>query len=278
MGLAPCVWADPIKGTGNALDVAATIRTLQDNGFNCVVDVIEDGPPTSFTDFKRLLAAAQAAGISVWVGLSPPSERADSLPYKADYVRWMKELAQLSLQYPVLRGVNIDDLLIGISVKTFTRPYLRSLYQAKQEINPKFLFVPTIYDLDQEVADRLAGCVDGVWLWWENLDANGGLRSFLENSRLVVANRFPIYAGIYAHSTTWHKASPTANTFRGALEIGCRYADGAVMFMFPLAPNSPANSLLTVARSFAHGGSAELAGKCGLGSTNPPTKPSGNGP
>ena len=50
--------------------------------------------------------------------------------------------------------------------------YLRQIYQAKQEINPKLLFVPTIYDLDQDVADRLAGCVDGVWFWWVNLEHN----------------------------------------------------------------------------------------------------------
>lgn len=66
MGLAPCVWAEPLHGTDNALDVAATIRTLQENGFNCVAQVIANGPPTSFEDFRHLLAAAQPAGISVW--------------------------------------------------------------------------------------------------------------------------------------------------------------------------------------------------------------------
>lgn len=273
MGSAPCVWAAPLRRTDNALDVAATIHTLQDNGFNCVAHVIENGPPNSFADFQRLLAAAQPAGISVWPVLIPPSEGASSLPYRTDYVGWMKEMAKLSLQYSALRGVNIDDLFSGISTKTFTRDYLKQIYQAKQEINPKLLFVPTIYDLDQDVADRLAGCVDGVWLWWVNLEHNAGLRTVLEDSRVIVANRFPVYSGVYSHQTSWHKEGrPAPKTLRSALEIGCRYADGVIIWNLPLSPNTPDNAWLATARDFAPGGSADLAGKCGLGSTHPPTK------
>ncbi len=110
MGSAPCIWAVPIRGKDNALDVPAMIRALQNNGFNCVAEVIDSEPPHSFADFQRLLSAAQTAGISVWAILIPPSEGASSLPYKDDYLGWMKELAKLSLQYSALRGVNIDDL------------------------------------------------------------------------------------------------------------------------------------------------------------------------
>ena len=173
MGRAPCAWAEPLRGAGNALDVPATIHTLQDNGFDCVAHVIGAGPPNSFEDFKRLLAAAQPAGISVWPVLLPPSE-GTSPPFKADYQGWMKAMAHLSLQYPVLRGVNIDDFLDPPNAKTFNRSYMCSLYQAKQEINPQLLFLPTIYELDQAMADQLAGCVDGVWLWWTNLVGNMG--------------------------------------------------------------------------------------------------------
>jgi hypothetical protein len=266
MGEAPCVWAFPLKGADNQLDVATTISTLKDNGFSCVGQVITDQPPNTFDDFRRLLVAAQAAGISVWPVLIPPSEGGNSLPYKTDFVGWMKELAHLSLQYPVLRGVNIDDLMSGISPKTFTRPYLLTLYKAKQEINPNLLFVPTVYDLDQAVADRLAGAVDGVWFWWVNLEHNSGYRSHIENTRLVVANRFPVYGGVYAHSTSWHtEGAPAPATLKRSLQIACKYGDGAVIWLLPLAPNSSANELLKTARGFAPGGSEELAGKCGQG-------------
>lgn len=43
----------------------------------------------------------------------------------------------------------------------------------------------------------------------------------------------------------------------------------------PLSPNISDNSLVAVASAFAPGGSADLAGKCGLESVNPTTKPRG---
>jgi hypothetical protein len=270
MGRAPCIWASPIAGPDSALDVSATIRSLQDNHFNCIAQVIENRPPNSFTDFKRLLAAARSAKISVWAVLIPPSEGGTSQPYGTNYVGWMKAMARLSLKNPALRGVNIDDLLSGISTRTFTRQYVCSIYQAKQLINPKLLFVPTIYDLDRGVADHLAGCVDGAWFWWVNLEHDDGMRSLLEDSGVVVANRFPIYAGVYAQKTSWHpQGRPSLKVFRSALEIGCRYADGVIIWNLPLSPNSSANAWLAGARDFAPGGSANLAGKCGLGSTSP---------
>jgi len=81
LGPAPCAWAEPIRGVDNALDVPATLRALRDNAFSCIAQVISNSPPDSFADFKRLLAAAQPAGISVWPVLIPPSEGATSLPF-----------------------------------------------------------------------------------------------------------------------------------------------------------------------------------------------------
>lgn len=264
MGSAPCAWAVPIRGPSNTLDVSVTIQSLRNNGFDCYVHVIENAPPNTFEALEPLLPAAQAAGISVWPVLIPPSEGGNSLPYKTDYIQWVKALTQLSLKYSALRGVNIDDSLIGISSKTFTRSYLCRLYQTKQRINPKFLLIPTIYDLDRGVADRLAGCVDGVWLWWVNLEITNGMRSLLEDSQFVVEGRFPVYAGVYAHRTSWHQeGDPVPKILQRALEIACRYSDGAVIWNLPLAPKSGMNPLLDVARSFAAGGSAALAGKCG---------------
>jgi hypothetical protein len=265
LGSVPCVWAVPIQGRHSELDVGATVRDLQSNGFDCLVQVVSNKPPNSFTDLKRLLVAAQPAGISVWPVLIPPSEGASSLPYRSDYVQWMKTLAGLSLRYPVLRGVNVDDLLIGTSSPTFTRAYICHMYQAKQRINPRFLFTPTVYELDTGVATRLAGCVDGVWLWWVNLEKNDGWKSLLEDSRVVVDDRFPVYGGVYARSTSWHRqGDPAPAIMNGALETACSYADGAILWSLALTPPSDAQSLLGVARSFTHGGSSAFAGHCGI--------------
>jgi hypothetical protein len=270
MGSAPCAWGAPLRGQDNKLDVSATIRDLKNNGFDCMVQVVGSAPPNSFEDLKRLLPAAQVAGISVWPVLIPPTEGGDSLPYRTDYLTWMKTLARLSLKYSSLRGVNIDDLLIAQNANLFTHAYLCSLYQAKQRINPKFLFVPTVYDLGPPEANRLGGCVDGVWFWWVNLEKTDGWTSLLEDSRVVVGNRFPVYGGVYAHSTSWHKqGNPAPIIMKQALEIACRDADGAVIWELPLAATPANDPLLAVARSFAAGGSADLAGRCGLASTSP---------
>jgi len=268
MGSAPCVMEDQAleepTGPGHALDVNTTIKYLRENGFNCYVLGIESTPPYSFEDLKRLLSGAQGTGISVWAELFPPSEPAVQLPYKGDYEKWMEVLAHLSRQYPALRGVNIDDYFSGISAKTFTRAYTCHLYGVKQQINPNFLFVPTVYELGPDVVNRLSGCVDGVWLWFTNLGNNDGMRTLLEDSRPLVVGHFPVYAGVYAHSTTWHRTSPPKpNVLEGALEIACRYSDGAVMWNLPLGSKLDDNPLLAVARNFTAGGTASLAGKCG---------------
>jgi hypothetical protein len=45
-------------------------------------------------------------------------------------------------------------MLVGFNRKTFAHPYLSVLYREKQKINPRFLFVPTVYELDSSVAAR----------------------------------------------------------------------------------------------------------------------------
>jgi len=261
MGNVPCVWLSPIENPDHTLDVQRTIELLKKHGFGCQALPIESKPPYDWWDFQQLVAAADKGGIDTWPVLIPPSEGGNSLPYATDYVTWFKVLAKLSLRYPHLRGVNIDDMAQGISPKTFTRDYVCELYRDKQDINPQFLAIPTVYDLDTQLADRLAGCVDGVWLTWTNLDTSTGYTAFLENSRLAVKGRFPIYAGVYAHSTSWHqKGDPRPDLFRRTLEKACQHSDGAVMWNLSLLDPDP---LLAVARTFTAGGSWQYAGRCG---------------
>lgn len=261
MGSIPCSWSVPIQDQNHNLDVSATIRLLRANHFTCYVQPIEEKPPMSFGDFKRLVPAAQAGGIDLWPVLIPHTE-GYSLPYREDFVRWMNELAQLSLKYPVIRGVNIDDTDAGGNDKLFTRSYLCQIYRAKQAINSSLLFIPTIYDLDPPEAERLSGCVDGVWLWWTNIEQNNGLRAFLRDGELVAHRRFPVYAGVYAHSTSWHKeGGPAPNILRQSTTLGCTYSDGVVVWQLPLTVGE--NPMLQVVQEFVSGGSSPLAGNCG---------------
>lgn len=266
MGNTPCIWSPPVVGANGAIDTGATIRILKKIGAGCYGALIwresEHGTkPFDWKSFKQFVAAAKPAGIDVWAILIPPSEGGDSPPFNRDYVRWMRELARLSLRYPNLRGVNIDDYVSGISKNTFTPTYTCDIYRAKQAINPKLQFVPTVYDLTRPLAEKYGACVDGVWLWWTNLDTAAGFQSWLVNTRLAVDGRFPIYSGVYAHTTSWHRAeAPKPRVLQRSVETACRNANGAIIWQMHLTPPNP---LLDVARSFGAGGSSPMAGRCG---------------
>jgi hypothetical protein len=261
MGNVPCAWSEPLQAPDHSLDVPRTIRLLRENHFNCYVQPIEEKAPYTYDDFQRLLPAAQAAGIAVWAVLIPHHE-GSSPPYGYDFVRWMRELARLSLKYPALGGVNIDDTDVAGEQKLFTHDYFCSIRRAGRAINSRMLFVPTIYDLDPPEADRLAGCVDGAWLVWGNLEKNEGLRAFLVDARIIARGRFPVYAIVYSRWTSWHReGNPKPKILERALTLSCTYADGALIWELPLAP--PFNPWLEAARKFTAGGSSELAGKCG---------------
>lgn len=249
MGNTPCAWEDPLVKPDGSLDAERTIQALQRAGFTCNVFVISGARGNSYESFQKLLDAGEKAKIVTWAVLIPPSEGASSLPYRSDYVAWMKELGRLSRKYEHFRGVNIDDLDQDESQATFTRDYVCKIRHAAREENPRLQFVPTVYDLDKPTADRLAGCVDGVWLWWVNLEKATGLRSFLENSRLAAAGRFPIYGGVYAHWTSWHKnVNPAPKIFQETLEEAYRHSDGVVIWRLSLDPSDP---LLSQTRQFS---------------------------
>jgi hypothetical protein len=228
--------------------------------------VIEgSNPVNTYGNLQKILDATTNTNIVTWAVIVPPAEKgAKTLPYRTDYVAWSRALAKLSLKYKNFRGFNIDDFIDpGINEKTFTRDYACKIYATKKEVNPHFLFMPTIYDLDRGVADRLAGCVDGVWLWWVNLESTGGLRSILEDSRYAVDGRFPIYGGVYANWTSWHReGNPRPAVFQRSLEDTCKYSDGAIVWQLSLNPSNP---LLAVTKNFLPGGSSTYAGKCGIG-------------
>lgn len=276
MGLSPCVWWAGVNKPDGSTDVEATVRGLKAVGARCgVYPIAGKDESNSYRNFQKLLESTQNAGIELWTVIIPPSEGADSLPYRSDYLAWAKEFARLSLRFRNFRGFNIDDIDQEGSEKTFTHKYLCKVYSAKEQINPNLLFVPTVYDLDSPTADRLAGCVDGVWLWWVNLEKTTGLKSFLENTRYVVNGRFPVYGGVYAHWTSWHKGGePDPGVFRHTLSDTCMHADGAVIWNLSLDTRDPLNK---IARTFQPGGSSSLAGRCGAKSVTNSTSSARSG-
>lgn len=260
MGSTPCVWSRPVLNAEGAADPEATIQILKENGLGCYGALLEaSSSEFNWASFNELVRVAHRDGISIVAIVLPPSEGGNSPPFKSDYVRWMRELAHLSLKYPNLKGVSIDDFFWDYNF--FTPAYTCQIYSAKQKVNPRFQFLPTIYGLDRNFSERYGNCIDGVWLFWRDLEGDVALDIWIKNSRLAAKNRFPIYGGIYGGAPHWHKQGANPSVFRSTIETTCKYANGAVIWQMPLTKTP--NPLLDVARSFGVGGARKLADRCG---------------
>ena len=104
---------------------------------------------TDWDDFRlEFLPAAQAAGINVWLYLTPPTENIPPTaytPFADDYYNWMTAAASLSLRYPVLKAVAIDDYNSNLGL--FTPDYVHRITDAALAINTNFMFMVVNYDL-----------------------------------------------------------------------------------------------------------------------------------
>ena len=75
-------------------------------------------------DLKLFLPVARRENIRVWVSLIPPSEPPLSQPFALDFIRWAKEIAQLSLQEPnlVAWASTIFSITWNCSRRNMSRP------------------------------------------------------------------------------------------------------------------------------------------------------------
>ena len=152
-----------LRDSDGHIDVDKTIEALKNVYANAIV--LEPAYDKQWEDILNFLPAANENNIKVFLIL--PDARTGvgpcgfcehwrcnlPKPYCKDYVKWMEVLANLSLQYPVLEGVFIDDFECGIFSNPqgnythpgFTVEYIEEVMQAKNRINPNFKFFPGIY-------------------------------------------------------------------------------------------------------------------------------------
>lgn len=113
---------------------------------------------TEWDDFRtEFLPAAQAAGIAVYLYLTPPTENnppAGYVPFGDDYYSWLTEAARLANRFPVLKAVVMDDFNSNLGL--FTPDYVRRITDAAQELNPNLLFMVINYDLTKGWASPTA--------------------------------------------------------------------------------------------------------------------------
>jgi hypothetical protein len=137
---------------------------------------------SDWDDFRlEFMPAAQKAGLTVWLYLTPPTQPVSYgvyYPYGRDYLTWAKQAAKVAVAYPALNGLIIDDFYENTDF--FTPTYVRKMMNAAHAIAPALRFLPVNYDLSIRPANATNnisvafataynGLVDGVifpYLHW----------------------------------------------------------------------------------------------------------------
>jgi lysophospholipase L1-like esterase len=156
-------YASPVLDANRRVDAAATLDRVAGLHANTYFVLIH-----SVSDWERLknefLPAAVTRGLDIWTYFVPPSECPDSckLPFDKDYIRIAAGVAELSLKYPNLKGLAIDDFMDN--TKLYTPEYVGRMRAAGRAINPKFQFLPLLYwrSMTSAVLDQYDTVIDGV--------------------------------------------------------------------------------------------------------------------
>src|ERR1035438_1241095 len=107
--------------------------------------------PNDWTDLISFLPNAKMAGISVWGSLLPPSQSPPicptcnySEPYRLDFIRWAKEIANLSLRYSNLTGYALEDFQENLNLGYIRQTYIDSMIVTSKSINTRLQFITTL--------------------------------------------------------------------------------------------------------------------------------------
>jgi len=145
------------------VDTPATINRLLELHVTTYGYLLDSYRGTEDWESLRLefMPAAQAAGIKVWVYLTPPSEGM-SLPYGGNYTEWVKQIATLANAYPNLQAWVIDDFTANLS--TFPAANMIALQNYAHTINPQLaLFVIAYYEqATSSFANTYKNAIDGI--------------------------------------------------------------------------------------------------------------------
>jgi len=201
---------------------------------------------TDWDDLKVFLPKVRNYPIHIWVTLVPPSEPPTSMPYKLDYERWAKEIAQLSLEEPNLVAWSIDDFSYDAPV--FTEAYLRNMTSKAHAINPHLAFIPCIYYKqiqNPKLIAKYKPVIDGILFPFRNESVKTNLSDWeslpseIANLRDHFGPTIPIFVDVYATKHSRLNDS-TPEYVRHVMTIAHEKADGILVFCHQYETKNPA--------------------------------------
>jgi hypothetical protein len=251
-------YAAVFRGADGHVDAAATISRLQEMKVNTYAYLVYRS--TDWDDLNTgFAAAAQAAGITLWIYLVPPSECPPDptcsgyLPYKKDYAGWARGIGALANKYPVIKAWAIDDFNANASF--FTPTYTSQIRAAGRSVSPTLDLYPVVYynALTQSFVDSYASVIDSVIMPYRddpyrNTQWTGTLRGQLDtiSARLAPKGRKLILM-IYATTLSNTILPPDVEYVRSLTAIGMQYTNagtiaGVIQYVLPITPDRPLGS------------------------------------
>lgn len=177
------------------LDTGATLAGIRDLKANTYFYLVHG--QRDWDDLRNeFLPAAAKARLDVWLYFVPPSEcpAPCALPYGEDYIQTAAETAKLSLTFPNLKGMAIDDF--ADNVKLYTPEYVGRMRDAGRAVNPSFQFYPLLYwrSMLPDFLDKYAPVIDGAILAYRdeptiNTSRNSSLRAQLDGAEAMLRSR-----------------------------------------------------------------------------------------
>ncbi|MDD2475102.1 MAG: hypothetical protein PHI32_04215 [Dysgonamonadaceae bacterium] len=235
----------PRLGNGRT-DIPKLISQLNELNANTYNWLIWRGDK-DWDDLILFLPEAKKHNISVWVTLVPPSEskpraKWNSEPYGMDYIRWSKEIAQLSVAYPNLIALSIDDF--ASNRNTYTPEYLKKMINEIDKFNSDLSFIPCIYYqyFTPEFVESYVSLIDGILFPYmaksegANLKNPNLVKNEIAQIRSSIKEDLPIYIDVYLTGHSAH-GETTPSYVETVIKEGGKYADGVLIYTHPL-PNS----------------------------------------
>lgn len=233
-------------------DVPRLLAVLKEIGARDYMHLVwqEKKYPFAWKDFQLMAPQFQKAGIGLWLYLTPPSEGVPE-PFGGDYLRWATECANIAKQYPIVKGICIDDF--NGNVRKFTPAYCKRMMREAHRTAPRLsLLVVCYFGYQKAIAPHVeAGAVDGVIFPYfyphKNLSDTTkllpqirALREWLDERASAggLTRKMPLVVMIYALRHSQSRDDPTAAYVRKCLEIGLDatangLADGVVTYCLP---------------------------------------------
>ena len=166
--------SDSTAQTNEHVNTDSLIHYLQNSDIKTYTWSIDQN--NSWEDLKNALPGLKIAGISINVSLLPPSKTPPinplgtySEPFELDFIRWGKEIANLSLRYSNIKGFLIEDIRENISLNYLNLNYIDSIVSKSQSINPKLsaeklLFSSSTFYVSNNGNDSYTGLSpDSAW-------------------------------------------------------------------------------------------------------------------